>query len=84
MLATIQGIVRGRHIELAQETGWPAGSTVIIDIRSAPLTLTEKRRRVDELCGVWAGDADVNAVFSEIEQARSVALPREADFDVAD
>lgn len=76
MLATIQGIVRGRHIELAREIGLPAGSTVIVDIRSAPLTLTEKRRRVDELCGVWAGDADVNAVFSEIEQERSVALPR--------
>lgn len=83
MLVTVQGTIRGKQIELERETGLPAGSIVTVNIQPRPLSLEEKRRLVDLLCGAWAGDATIPSIFAEIEQQRHTATPREVNFDVA-
>jgi hypothetical protein len=80
MMMQIKGIVRGKQIELERETGLPADSVVIVRVEPKRLSLDEKKRLVDLLCGVWASDASLTAIFSEIEQLRALALPREVKF----
>ncbi len=79
----MRGTIKGKRIELEQETGLPAGSIVTVNIQSKQLRLGEKRRRVSALCGAWSGDASIQPIFSEIERQRGMTLPREASFDVA-
>ena len=83
MSVQLQGVIHGKHIELEQEPGLPAGSIVLVSIQAKPPTLEEKRQLVDVLCGAWAGDASVGPIFAEIEQQRALAVPREVSFDVA-
>ena len=66
MEATLTGTVRGRVIELAQETGLPSGAKVRIRIESAETTPEESavcaddsRAAILESAGAWA---DANAV----------------------
>ncbi|MBI5653413.1 MAG: hypothetical protein HZC40_23655 [Chloroflexi bacterium] len=77
----IQGIVRGKQIELDREIGLPFGSVVMVDIQTKPLTLDEKRNLVDALCGAWASDASTLSIFVEIERQRAITPPREVNFD---
>ena len=35
-MATVQGVIRGKMIELEQESGFPEGQKVAVEIRSAP------------------------------------------------
>jgi hypothetical protein len=81
MLVQIQGVIRGKQIELEHETGLPAGSVVIVEIQPKPLSLEEKRQLVDSLCGVWASDSSLPPTFKEIEQQRILTIPREINFD---
>jgi hypothetical protein len=79
----VQGVVYGKQIELDHETGLPQGAVVIVNIQPVSLTLEEKRRLVDSLCGVWKNDASIPSVFAEIERQRAMTVPRRVDFDVA-
>ncbi len=83
MVMRMQGTIRGKQIELDRETGLPSGSVVTVNIEPRSLTLEEKRRMVDALCGTWAGDASILSIFAEIERQRSITMPRETSFDVA-
>jgi hypothetical protein len=69
----MQGIIRGRQIELEREAGLPLGSAVIVNIQPKPLTLKEKQRLVDLLCGAWADDASLWPIFAEIEHQRTIS-----------
>ncbi len=73
----MQGIIRGKQIELEREAGFPSGLTVIVNIQPKPLTLEEKRRLVDSLCGAWADDSSLWPIFAEIERQRAITIPRE-------
>ena len=53
------------------------------DIKTLPLSLAEKREWVNRLCGVWAGDASLKAIFAEIEQQRAAIAPRQVSFNAA-
>ncbi|MCC6300961.1 MAG: hypothetical protein IT314_16865 [Anaerolineales bacterium] len=68
MALHLHGIIRGKQIELERETGIPSGSLV----EPGGLSLDEKRRLVDALCGVWASDNSIKTLFSEIEKSRAV------------
>ena len=83
MLVPIQGIIRGKQIELERETGLPSGSTVVVRIEPRRVPLEERRRLVDVLCGAWANDTSLKSIFEEIEQLRALALPREVNFHAA-
>ena len=82
-LRQIPGIVNGKSIELEHETGLPVGSQVIINILPVSLSLNEKLKRAESLCGTWAGDPSLDAIFAEIEQQRDTAIARELDLDAS-
>lgn len=65
-----QGVIRGNQIELMHETGLPSGSVVEIQIEQKQLSLDEKLALVGELCGVWANDASIQAIFLDMEKQR--------------
>jgi chromosome segregation ATPase len=44
------------------------------------LSLEEKRERVDRLCGVWADDHSLKAIFAELEQQRAWSRLAEQSF----
>lgn len=75
------GVIWGKRIDLESETGLPSGSAVVASVRPRCLTIEERRRRVDELCGAWADDASLPPIFAEIERRRAMTMPRDADFD---
>ncbi len=86
MFAQMQGIIKGARIELEHETALPYGAAVLVSIMPQPkleLTLEEKRRLTDSLCGTWAGDPSINTIFAEIEHHRTMSTSREVNFDVA-
>lgn len=80
MATQVQGIINGKYIELDREPNIPSGARVIIEIQSKPLSLVEKRRLVDQLCGSWASDPSLKAIFADIEAQRAITQPREVDF----
>jgi len=70
MVVQVQGVIKGKQIELEHETEFPSGQVVIVKIEPKPLTVEEKRQLVDALCGVWADDESLKPIFEEIEQQR--------------
>jgi hypothetical protein len=83
MVLQLNGIVKGKQIELERETGLPSGSAVVVRVEPKRLPLEEKRRLVDILSGVWADDSNLMALFAEIESLRDITPPREVNFDAA-
>lgn len=41
------------------------------------LSLTQKQKLVDDLCGAWADDQSIIPIFQEIEQQRALNMPRD-------
>ena len=72
MATQLHGVIHGKRIDLESETGLPSGSAVIVHIQPEPLSLEEKRRLAEALCGAWAGDPSLKPIFAEIEQQRVV------------
>jgi hypothetical protein len=83
MVAHIQGVIRGKQIELERETGLPTSSIVMVRIEPKRLPLEEKRRLAKSLCGVWTSDTSLESIFAEIERLRAVNMPREVNFHAA-
>lgn len=53
-----------------------------LEVSTKPeLSLAEKRRLVDKLCGAWADDDSIPAIFAEIERERKASMPRPVNFD---
>ena len=76
-----QGVIAGKHIELLHETDLPDGLQVIVDIRPDSNAVEEKKWLIDQLCGSWAKDDSLDAIFAEIEKNRRSDSPREVNFD---
>lgn len=83
MITQLNGIIRGKQIELERETGLPAGAEVVVTIERRPLTLEDKRRLLRRLSGSWANDPSLKAIFEEIQRERAQSQPRDVDFNVA-
>ena len=79
----LHGVIDGKHIELEQETGLPAGSAVLVQIQSTDLDVAAKRRVIDALCGAWADDPSVAAIFADIQRQREDTTPRPIDYDAS-
>ena len=83
MTLSLQGIVKGRQIELDRETGLPDGAHVHVTIVSPSPTCDERKRRLGELFGSCAADPTFAAAMAEIERQRQTIPPRSVDFHVA-
>ncbi len=70
MSIQLQGVIKGKYIELEHDTGLPSGSNVVVQIQAKPLSLEEKQQIVDTLSGVWQTDRSLLPIFEEIEQQR--------------
>lgn len=79
----LQGIIYGQHLTLSRPTGLPNGSAVMVEIRSVPLSLEQKRMLIDRLCGAWGKDESLPRIFEEIAEERHHSASREVNFDVA-
>ena len=77
----LHGVIDGKHIELEQETGLPAGSPVLVQIQSAPLALEAKRQVIEALCGAWADDPSVAPIFADLQRQRDETAPRPINYD---
>ena len=79
----VQGIIKGKQIELSRKTGIPDGMAIMVDIHVVMPTFTEQRQLVDQLCGAWANDPSLSPIFTEIDAQRHRSLPRDISFDVS-
>ena len=79
----LHGIVDGKHIELEQETGLPAGSSVLVQIQRVALDLDLQRQLIEALCGAWADDPSLTNIFADIERQRAQAEARDVDYDAS-
>jgi len=79
----IQGIIMGKYIELLYKTDLPDGQVVTLSIKPEILSLEEKKRQIDKLCGSWEDDKSLETVFTEIKNNRLNSMPREVNFDVS-
>lgn len=80
-MVELQGIIHGQSIQLLQASGLQDGTVVLIKIEPQPLSLEEKRLLIQKLCGAWATDSSLPAIFAEIEQARDLNNSREVFWD---
>jgi len=69
----LHGVIDGKHIELEQETGLPAGSPVLVQMQATALDVEAKRRVIEALCGAWADDPSLTDIFADIERQRASA-----------
>ncbi len=60
----IQGIIKGKVIELAHKTGIPDGMTIVVDIRMVPPSYQDQLALVDQLCGAWAQYLTIPDIFA--------------------
>jgi hypothetical protein len=81
MILNLTGKVEGRRIELQQDPGLPAGSTVTVQIDSSALSLEERRRRIRETSGAWKDDDLLWVAFDELSEARATVPSRYVNFD---
>ncbi len=78
----VQGIMKGKYIELPYPIGIPDGMSIMMDISVIPPAFQEQRELVDRLCGAWANDPSLSQIFAEIEAQRQRSQAREITFDL--
>lgn len=81
MILRLNGTINGNRVELECDPGVPPGSPVIVEVDTAPLSVEERRRRIEESCGVWKDDEEIRLIFEEILAARRSSTPREVNLD---
>jgi hypothetical protein len=81
MIQKLNGRIDGKHIELERDAGLPSGTPVTVEIDRSPLSIEERRRRIEESCGVWRDDDEIAEIFEEILRERKLRPCRDVDFD---
>ncbi|MEM8642551.1 MAG: hypothetical protein AAGG51_27590 [Cyanobacteria bacterium P01_G01_bin.54] len=67
----IQGIKRGRTIELDSPLALPDGCEVRLQILpQTTLSLAERQRRLQNLFGAWSNQPDLDMAFARVERER--------------
>lgn len=79
----LQGIIKGRYIELPHPIGIPDGMEVALDIQMVRPTYQEQRELIDQLCGAWSKDPSIPAIFDDIAQQRKRSRSRDITFDIS-
>ena len=76
------GVLRGDRIELDHPVkNLPDGSLVSLVLSPRGVSIDERRRLIDELCGTWASDASLAPIFEKIAESRSDSLGRPINLD---
>jgi hypothetical protein len=81
VILRLNGKVDGSHIELERDPGLPPGSAVTVEIDTIALSIEDRRRRIEESCGVWKDDESIKVIFEEIQEARRSSVPRDVNLD---
>lgn len=76
----IQGVIKGKYIELARKTNIPDGMTIFVDIHLPTPSFQEQLALVDHLCGAWAQDSSISDIFAQINEQRHQTRPRDITF----
>jgi hypothetical protein len=79
----IQGIIKGKYIELAHKTGIPDGMSIVVDIQVFTPSFQEQLALVDHLCGAWTQDPSIQDIFAEINEQRHQSRPRGIGFTLS-
>ena len=79
----VQGVIKGRYIELPHPIGIPDGMTIMLDIHVVSPTFQEQQDLIDQLCGSWANDPSLSEIFAEIDRQRHRSLSRDTNFDLS-
>lgn len=79
---TTNGVLHGDRVDLERSVHeLPDGAEVSVTITQRELSLEEKRKLIDRLCGAWADDPTIPGVFEEILRERQSAASRDVSFD---
>ena len=81
MILRLNGTIDGNRVELERDPGLPPGSRVIVELDTAPLSVEQRRKRIEESCGVWKDDEWIKVIFEEILDARRSSVPRDVNLD---
>lgn len=82
MHVNANGKIHGDRIDLDRILSeFPDGASVSVSVSSRELSLDEKQRLVDELCGAWRGDDSIEPIFDEIARERASSAERSVDID---
>ena len=82
MYASFEGIVKGKQIDLDRDSGLTSGTRVEVMVRpKLALSLAERKRKIEALCGSCADDPTFAAAVAEIVRDRKKHMPREIEFD---
>lgn len=76
----VQGVIKGKYIELSHSLGIPDGMTLMLDIQIVYPTFQEQQDLIDQLCGSWADDSSLPEIFAEIDQQRHRSIPRDINY----
>lgn len=76
------GVLRGDRIELDHPVkDLPDGSLVSLVLSPRGVSINERRRLIDELCGTWSSDASLAPIFEKITKDRGDSLGRPINLD---
>lgn len=69
-IETLRGVVYGTSIELEHPLAMPDGSKIDVIVKRQPLTIEERRSRLEALFGCCAADADDLEDFLRLNRER--------------
>jgi antitoxin component of MazEF toxin-antitoxin module len=77
----IQGIKRGKTIELLEYIDVPDGAEITLEVDTTQLVSEEERlRKLNTLFGTWENHPDLDEAFAEIDRERHDYHGRNIDF----
>ena len=81
MIQRFNGRIEGKHIELDQDVGLPAGTTVSVQIEPQTSASGKEPDGILPLSGVWKDDEEIDRIFNKILADRRNRPSRDVTFD---
>jgi len=76
----IQGIKRGKTIELLQSLDIPEGLEITLEFdRTEVISEEERLNRLNEIFGAWQNQPELDEIFAEIDRERHAYHGRQID-----
>lgn len=82
MHANVNGKIHGDRIDLDRILNeFPDGADVTVSVTAREMSIDEKHRVIDALCGSWRDDASIGPIFEEIARERAASAERSVNID---